>query len=77
MLYVLFLCSSRHGRSAYSIRKRQVKNLKKTQFIVRTIIMDYIHVRHWIPIMIICSIGAQGVTSLANEQIQILHLLPL
>ena len=35
--------------------------------------MGYIYVRDWIPIMIICSVGAQGITSQSNEQIQILQ----
>ena len=34
-------------------------NLRKNQFIVRAIIVDYIHVRDWIPTMIFCSLGAQ------------------
>ena len=56
--------------------KRQVKRLKKNQFFIRTIIHDYIHVRDWIPITMICSMGIQGVTCQNNEQIQILQPSP-
>lgn len=57
--------------------KKQVKRLKKNQFIANTIIIvEHIEVRDWRFIMMICSVGGQRTTSRIEDQVQILQALP-
>ena len=53
-------CSFHHGRRTASTHQKKSKNLKKNQFISKTINHDSIHVRDWISIIAICSMGVQG-----------------